>query len=433
MSDGVTGYGGRGENILLKDNEMEVVIEDLRNQLDAIVEEINSYAGVEGEEKKVESMIEEFQRSVNSVTVEGYDEQRFVEDILERKDQTPDDLRKLLQDKKNEYLEFKNKYDSGDYLVVKESEGTFLRPGKSFRKIEPGRGGFQSPREKERLMFLLKFLDEWGFSRKDVIIRECEDEDDLEGTMREKPYILVEIPSIDRQILVCNQVGQITFVIQGILNREIFKQFRKDEFQEEYSDRVRTVRDSNRDQWEEGLFTYLFNEVEDVGGIKKVDVNKQERMRNIVMKLVPTPEDWTKLGHDPKVNLSKELVRICEVGLDAMATIFQVDGSPVIYRVPFLLLGQKIYGYCEALKVWKLEELVEIVKKLVTTEDEWNSYNVPQRFALHDLLFEKTRIGLRKFATMMGVKPRVDIYKNKYYLELGKRVYAFEAPSSTSQ
>jgi hypothetical protein len=68
-------------------------------------------------------------------------------------------------------------------------------------------------RTEDRLAEILLLLDRQGISRNDIAL----DESAVDPTsMRQSPYVLVSVPRLNREILVCAQVGEAIFVGRGL-------------------------------------------------------------------------------------------------------------------------------------------------------------------------------------------------------------------------
>ena len=49
-----------------------------------------------------------------------------------------------------------------------------------------------------------------------------------------KSYVILEIPRINKQILVCDQIGEATFVMRNIVSRDNFYNQSKDDLQDNF-------------------------------------------------------------------------------------------------------------------------------------------------------------------------------------------------------
>lgn len=91
----------------------------------------------------------------------------------------------------------------------------YVRPEKRDEPpIQAGSGAGFEIKEHKRLALLMAHLHEIGVYPKDIEIHIGTVN---EGEMRQAPYILVNIPKLDRQVAVCDQVGEVTFVARTIL------------------------------------------------------------------------------------------------------------------------------------------------------------------------------------------------------------------------
>ena len=78
--------------------------------------------------------------------------------------------------------------------------------------------------------------------------------------MRQLSYALIEIPRLNKQILVCDQIGEATFVVDGIFSRETLLSLSKEKLQQQYPDKVRRIIYNNIKQWMEELLAAVFYE-----------------------------------------------------------------------------------------------------------------------------------------------------------------------------
>ena len=103
-----------------------------------------------------------------------------------------------------------------------------------------------------RFPILLKHLSEMGIYTDDLIVYASMVDTNM---MRKRPYLLVQIPRMDVEIAVCDQVGEITFVKRGIIGSDLWGHLDKDELKAR-SD-IRAVRFNSEDQWWDGIRSFI--------------------------------------------------------------------------------------------------------------------------------------------------------------------------------
>lgn len=140
-------------------------------------------------------------------------------------------------------------------VPVKNLPGVILPP-KDTTKIEKGSGtGLDEFREMPRMQQLIAFLNRNEIFTDDIQITAGEL---LPNQMRESTYYLVEIPSLQRSILVCNEVGEATFIVKTYINPKLLLTLDKESLQKQYPTQVSRIIYSNQDQWETSLYENIF-------------------------------------------------------------------------------------------------------------------------------------------------------------------------------
>jgi hypothetical protein len=140
-------------------------------------------------------------------------------------------------------------------VPVKNLPGVILPP-KDNVKLETGSGtGLDEFRKMPRMQQLIAFLNRNEIFTDDIQITAGEL---LPNQMRESTYYLVEIPSLQRSILVCNEVGEATFIVKTYINPKLLLTLDKESLQKQYPTQVSRVIYSNQDQWETALYENIF-------------------------------------------------------------------------------------------------------------------------------------------------------------------------------
>ncbi|MDD5469999.1 MAG: hypothetical protein PHO92_04360, partial [Candidatus Peribacteraceae bacterium] len=136
-------------------------------------------------------------------------------------------------------------------IVHQQAEGILLPPGNG--QIKPGDGsGIEPPRVEPRLQWLVAALPRVGVYTDDLIMTTGAVCDQM---MRKVSYALLEIPKIRKEVLVCNQVGEATFVSARMLGMAAYQRHTKEEL--EALPGVTRVVCRTQDQWTEEVLALL--------------------------------------------------------------------------------------------------------------------------------------------------------------------------------
>jgi hypothetical protein len=323
----------------------------------------------------------------------------------------------LLEFMHERYERYLSKSDQTDLLTV-ESDNIILPPDYERAGITPGKGGgVEDPRFQERIRQLLLLLEQNGIYSDDIVLIRGKVTDNM---MRKESYVIVEIPKLNREILICDQVGEATFVIYGIQGRKHLALKSKDDLQNELGARITKIVYREEAQWEEEVIQTLFKAV-DLNELKKVDVRTLEGLRTEILKQKPTPEEWADMTQKEKSQF-----KVSGIGLRAIATKFDIEGNPIYNHKFHLELGRKIYG--EEHKCLKyeekpdltLDEIKEEILRQKPTPEEWA--NVKRKGKKS---FKISGMGLVAIAKRFGIEDN-PIGNYNSHLELGRKIYGEE-------
>ena len=309
--------------------------------------------------------------------------------------------------------------ESKSDIVTVRLNGIILPPDhKPFPAIGNGNGKpIEAPKFRERLKDLLLTLAENGIYSDDIILISGEVTDSM---MRKQSYTIIEIPKLNREILVCDQIGEATFVIYGILGRASLISAGKEDLQSTYGARVMRVIHHNDAQWQSDILQNLLKDA-DIESLKKIDVKTQEGLRSEILKLKPTPQDWAEMTQK-----EKQSFKVHDKGLNAIARKFGVEGNPAGYHSIHLELGRKIYG--EDHECLKYEEKPDLtpeqikaeILKLKPTPESWAEMATKEKKS-----FKIQGKGLIAIARKFGVEGD-PISNHLIRLELGRKIYGEE-------
>ncbi len=351
--------------ILVTDWQDKVQLSEVRNQyrnhLAGILRMVKNYHGEEEQKEEILNQLislDEWLREVFSFKVddEGVKkalplkiESQLSSQLLEGKDCSIQQILARTQSRYERWVRQTLKKRSDSYkkkehpensmptidetgLVISEVDGVFLPPREEPVHFIPGKNEVKIFRMQDRLQQLLLFLHENEIFADDIII--------VSGKVHEKqirhmPYTLVEIPKLNKQVLVCDEVGEATFIIKGILPRNLFFLLSKERLQSEYSDRVARVLYFTKKQWEKALEKNLF--MDGIG--VKIDVRSQEEIRQYILK-DKTPEEWGAMNSDQR--------KAYKVGRRGLVSIYRImlgeRGKPVGRIDHHKKLGSAIFG-----------------------------------------------------------------------------------------
>ncbi len=245
-------------------------------------------------------------------------------------------------------------------LVINRIEGVLLPPGEMPLITGEGAGRFKEARFEPRIDEVMSILKELRIFADDVILSMGEV---TETQMREVSYVAIDIPRLNRMILVCNQVGEATFVINGQVPIEQLLCTSKENLQTLPFRVTRLVRGAD---WAERIKYLLSHEAdgkESPGG-DKINVLEfdQEQLKQALLEKYPTSADWMDEYRRDKLQ---------GYGVEAMgrkirfiARRLGIMENPSRVMV-FIELGQKIYGTDDPL----LQK--EALRFSERSEDEW--------------------------------------------------------------
>ena len=244
--------------------------------------------------------------------------------------------------------------------------------------------------------------------------------------MRKTSYVLIEIPRMQSEILVCNQVGEATFVSNQVLGCETYIDLDKDDLALKPS--IKKFVCLSKEDWLEEIQEHLKDNK--VG--EKIDVNDMQELREGIKLLIPNPRDWTIMGQ-----IQKSKFKVSGLGLTALATKFNVKGHPIGTHLDHLELGAKIYGK-EARGVKEALENARKIdkeqKELGEDLDKWrkrikedtSSTGWTKMSKSQKEKFKIEGLGLRALATKFKVKGN-PLSIPLDYLELGAKIYGEDA------
>ena len=250
--------------------------------------------------------------------------------------------------------------DLSESLVINKIEGTLLPPGHG--SIEPGNGGtFEKARFEPRIEEVIEILKKLDLYSDDIILTIG---DVSEESMRKVSYVAIDIPRIDRMILVCNQIGQKTFVIRGRVPVETLLHTEKEDLEFAFPNRVTPI--VRKGAWGERLSHALTHEMngEQKERKAKIDVRSYDRgtLLAAILEKYPASAQW--MSEYRKEKKQGKFVSVLGRGMRFIATRFGLTGDMKTIE-QYIQLGQIIYGEKDPV----LQQ--EILRFQERTPEEW--------------------------------------------------------------
>lgn len=200
--------------------------------------------------------------------------------------------------------------------------------------------------------------------------------------MREQSYIIVEIPRLNRTVLVNDQVGEATYIVYGIGDPRRFFSLSKEDLAEGKDIRVRRVKRKDPVQWHEDIHHLLFMEDawnDNIGQAipntptAKMDISLMVEIReSILSSSIGTPEAWVATH-------VKEAMKMKIAGRTTytVTKAYGYQKGRKISREIWLKLGIDIFGEHSLImyELW-LETLTPDDMRKAISESEWNTCEV---------------------------------------------------------
>lgn len=320
----------------LKGVDLEGLRSLYNEKLSAAIEAAKKYDGTEEEQKRVLAETITFEEAVQNAlglppgeALPPKVETKLKEVFAVEGEGTVEEILSLALDSFQKRLEeilnlLKLKVIRVDKVMLPPGEGT------------PPKGDEEEPTKRkrtfvERFKALIILLNKKGVFIDDIVLVEGKEPTEH---VRTEGYRLIEIPRLQRQVLVCDEKGEATFVLLKPIDREYFFTHTKTDLKNSFPGIVkRFYHDS---EWLQELEKNLFDE--NIVG-EKIDLELREAIVTDLQKRFPTAKDWYTIGFHARRDLES-----CGHGLTAISTRI---GGPVrpITKAPFLRLGLAVYGH----------------------------------------------------------------------------------------
>lgn len=319
----------------------------------------------------------------------------------------------------------KNKIKEGKAgLLWKKIQGVILPPSTDKAPLVEGskETEYNDPRFEERLEELFGILQDAGVFTDDVIIIEGVIDP---GMMRKESYVCVEIPRLERMVLVCNQVGEATFVLKGNFSVDTLSTLSKEELLDKYPSHVNRIVRTSFDAWKKEILENLLIDSNDLTIEKnreKIDVRSYEQLCAAVQAKY-TPEWWSKANSEDIRSIEVDGKKITSIG-----SIFGSKVAAVDSRYNFLLFGQKIWGNEEPhikkvieIETRSREQWSEEIKKQFTT-NQWIGFKISDR-----LFLRIDGKSLMELGTIFGIAG-IPASNFLVFLKLGQAIWGSDEP-----
>jgi uncharacterized protein (DUF1778 family) len=390
-----------------------------RRQMAEVMARIRKYRGTHEEFEEIMGIMIKLEKWMVEVFGEDKSQRKLPlqheSDVVtmmygKEKDRTISDLLTLMRGR---YIRFLERAHANTGIYTIETDEVILPPGDTPGPVPNGKGGgLEEARFGKRLEEIMGLLHSIGIFADDVVIIRGKVTSEM---MRRESYTIVEIPKIRKQILICNQIGEATYIIQQSLPRRELMLLNKEALLEKHGPKIDRIIYANRSQWERDVLEAVQRNV-NIAQIQRLNMPIMERIRMRITAEI-TAEIWAGMKGKEKAKFKIE-----GRGLMAIARIFGVKGNPVNNHNDHLALGRAIYGEQECLKE---EPVVELTKERVKrylekkgiTAEKWAGMKQKEK-----LKFKIEGRGLMAIAGIFGVKGH-PVSNHNDHLALGRAIY----------
>jgi hypothetical protein len=312
-------------------------------------------------------------------------------------------------------------------------ERTLLPPGEQPGPQTGSGEGLRPPEFAPRLQLLIEFLQQHGIFTDDLVVVTGINAPTM---MRAESYALVEIPRIEKEVLVCNQVGEATFAAEKMLGRDLYSRSTKEELIGYPGIHRIVFRDQG--QWEADLETVLFSEGNNIG--RKINVRDREEVRRVIIEKY-TPKQWVAFTRDAKRKFEINGLKIGRIG-----SLFGIENAA--FGIGFLELGEKVFGTTAQIVQEHLvrerarkmveeaerEQVKEKLRELGSDPEKWREeiqaqYSVEEWIAFSDQDldgFKIYTIGIFNLGAIFGIKSAKR--SCLFWLQIGAKIYGEQNP-----
>lgn len=283
-------------------------------------------------------------------------------------------------------------------LRRKQMDKQFFPPGDLLKKDGEGEGARETQsRIVPRLPLLLPELMRRQIYLDDIVIYEGKIES---NQWRNSPYYILEIPRLRAQILICDEVGEQTYLVKDLMSPDVYAEKTKSDLLESFPAKVTPIRFQKK--WATLLCDELFKENVIA---PKVSLDYRDQLKEDILRQYPNPETWMAQSTKARrslTSLGRKLISIAShLGADP-------SWQPYLY-VDFLKLGRLIYGAENPV----LNERIALEEG---NQDEWRKvlkHKYPNAEALLKVKAHKFPAihdrRLRAIINVLGIQTFVDV------------------------
>lgn len=324
---------------------------------------------------------------------------------------------------------WKMESETSSSFALEHIDCILLPPEGTRNNVGDGQGEWSDPLFEERLPELFGLLREHNIFSDDCIVTFGKVD---KKNMRKVSYAHVEIPKINRTVLLCNQIGEATFVIRGFLSPQTISQYTKDQLQSTFPEIIERVVYANTEFWSARLVDLLTTESawdseankDDsdarVSEVKhsKVDVHSIVYWRKKILEKY-TPQEWVGMYTTIDALIAREV----GIGLKKLGSLFGLNFTHNYTKKEYLLLGQKIFGndptILEAVNFNEKtpEQWRKLVRDTFSIQDWLDNYDTLMRGGLRS----KIGIGVYALARTLGMSD--DIADKASFLRLTQNIF----------
>ncbi len=191
--------------------------------------------------------------------------------------------------------------------------------------------GWEKPRFEPRLQVLIAALNNHGVFADDCIAHTgiC-----LSSQLRKTSYTLIEIPRFKREVLVCNQVGESTFVSEKPLGIATYLRSTKSELEQMHG--VTQVICRDLEQWAQDVCGLLLPE-EHLQRDARTDIRRFVAIREEIRRCY-SADQWMSIPPTQRKNL-----KILGLGIKALVSALSIEGNPYTWKM-HVDIGAAVYG-----------------------------------------------------------------------------------------
>ncbi len=343
--------------------------------------------------------------------------------LLYTNEKTPRDIDSILEVASDSQRRLLSLERTEHPYVYEYYKGLILQPGDTQQPIVEGdgQGNFEA-RFDTIVHDFIELLKKIKIYSDDLII--TIGDPPSPNMMRQESYVKIEIPRLRKTVLLCNQIGEATFVIQGYIPNIILSKYTKEDFKD--NPLYPTRRIVRGESWSSDVLKYLLEEEawgeqkREQAVVNKVNVKDIYELRIRISEQIRkqyTPDKWLKMSHIEAVT-----IKVGNRGLFALAIFFGVEGNQR-NTLSRLRLGAAIWPESfEITQAIKIEERTSVVEwREVIIQNGWTPNKWLEMDQRSARLFKIDNRGLKALATIFGVEG--DPFNTLPRLRLGAAIW----------